>query len=340
LRFGLIGAGGIAQSYVQAFHVVEEAELVAVADVREDSAKAMAEGGHCDWYTSHAAMSDAAKCDAVLVCTPPSTHADICTYFLERKVPVLCEKPLCTSSETARELVGLAADQEVMFTMASKFRFVDDVVRAKSIVTSGVLGEVVLFENAFTSRVNMANRWNSDPAIGGGGVIIDNGTHSVDVMRYFLGPIAEVFAVEGKRVQNLAVEDTARVFIRSVGGVLGTIDLSWSLNKERDTYVEIYGSHGVVRVGWKSSMYRQLSSQDWIVFGRGYDKLQAMSAQIRNFAKAITGEQQLVIGPEDGVASVETVEVIYRSLGKNLWTPVNGETPERRSRVRAPLAAN
>lgn len=210
----------------------------------------------------------------------------------------------------------------MILTMASKFRYVDDVIRAKSIVTSGILGEIILFENAFTSRIDMSNRWNSDPAISGGGVLIDNGTHSVDIMRYFLGPIAEVQAVEGKRVQGLGVEDTVRIFIRTVDGVMGSIDLSWSLNKELESYIDIYGSRGTIRVGWRESKYRQSTSQDWVIFGKGYDKIQAFKRQIENFIKAIRGEETLLITAEEAIGSVEVVETAYRSLGTNNWISV------------------
>ena len=206
--------------------------------------------------------------------------------------------------------------------MASKFRYVDDVIRAKSIVASGILGEIILFENTFTSRVDMAVRWNADRARSGGGVLIDNGTHSVDLMRYFLGPLSEVQAIEGKNVQGLAVEDTVRLFVRSESGVMGSVDLSWSLNKELESYVNIYGSHGTVQVGWKQSRYRQTSSSDWVVFGSGYDKLQAFGRKLENFCLAVRGEQPLLINAEDAIASVQVIERAYASLEDNRWTAI------------------
>jgi predicted dehydrogenase len=169
----------------------------------------------------------------------------------------------------------------------------------------------------------MSSRWNSDPEISGGGVLIDNGSHSVDLMRYFLGPVADVQVVEGKRVQGLAVEDTVRIFVRSNTGVMGNIDLSWSINKELDSYIKIYGSHGTISVGWKESKYRQSSSPDWVVFGRGYDKVQAFRSQIDNFARAIKGQEMLLITAEEALASVEVIEAAYNSLRRDHWITVN-----------------
>jgi predicted dehydrogenase len=196
------------------------------------------------------------------------------------------------------------------------------VKKAKAIVTSGLLGEIVLFENAFTSRVDMSNRWNARPDVSGGGVLIDNGTHSVDLVRYFLGPVAEVQVVEGKRSQGLSVEDTVRIFVRSTTGVLGSIDLSWSINKELDSYISIYGSAGTLHVGWKESKYRQSGARDWVVFGKGYNKVQAFRSNIENFAHAVRGEEALLITAEEALASVDVIEAAYADMQRSHWVAV------------------
>jgi predicted dehydrogenase len=323
LKFGMIGAGAIAQVYAEAFKNSDDGRLVAVADTRPEAAQALSEGIGCCPYNSYLTMAKREKLDAVIVCTPPATHPEICLHFLQRKVHVLCEKPLSIDVKSARSMVEAAKNFNLKLTMASKFRYVEDVIRAKSIVASGILGEIVLFENSFTSRIDMSSRWNADMKISGGGVLIDNGTHSVDLMRYFLGPLAEVQVVEGKRLQCLAVEDTVRIFVRSINDIMGSIDLSWTINKELDSYINIYGSHGTVFVGWKESKYRQSSSRDWIVFGKGYDKLEAFRSQIKNFCMAIRGEQALLIDAEDALASVEVIEASYAALRQNQWIAVD-----------------
>jgi predicted dehydrogenase len=326
LRFGLIGAGAISQSYAQALNGSRQAKVVAVADVRIDAAHALAEQLGCDHYENHEALLERVDCDAVVVCTPPATHREICLHAIDRGLHVLCEKPLSIDAESAVEMVGAAERADVMLTMSSKFRYVEDVIKAKSIVTSGILGDLILFENTFTSRVDMSARWNSDPEQSGGGVLIDNGTHSVDLIRYFLGPIAEVHAVEGKRVQTLSVEDTVRIFIRSEGGVMGSIDLSWSLNKELDSFIDIYGSRGTIRVGWRESRYRQTGGTNWVVFGSGYDKIDAFRRLTENFCSALRREEKILIRPEDALASVTAVEAAYEALKRNHWVAVNSRT--------------
>jgi predicted dehydrogenase len=322
VKFGLVGAGGIAQAYGQAFENTEWADLVAIADLCPEAAAAMAEALKCEAFASHLEMLATVELDAVVVCTPPSTHPHICIELVQQGKHVLCEKPFSISAESALAMKAAAQEMDVLLTMASKFRYAEDMIRAKSIVESGILGDIVLFENAFTSRVDMSSRWNANPDISGGGVLIDNGTHSVDIMRYFLGPLAEIQVVEGKRTQNLAVEDTVRIFAKSHSGVMGNIDLSWSINKELDYYLRIYGSNGTMSIGWKESKYRLSAGQDWVVFGQGYNKVQSFQSQIENFSKAILNQEPLLIAVEDAIASVEAIEAAYQSLNQNHWTPI------------------
>jgi predicted dehydrogenase len=321
LRFGLVGAGVIAQSHVAALRALSDVEVVGVADVREHAARALAEECGCPAYADHTALARATELDAVLVCTPPVFHPALTIELLERGIGVLCEKPLAIDSGSAEAMCEASRRSGALFTMASKFRYVEDVVRARSLVASGVVGDVVLFENAFTGRVDMEQRWNGDASISGGGVLIDNGTHAVDLLRYFLGPIDEVQAVEGKRLQNLPVEDTAQLFVRSRDGVMGTIDLSWSIDKRLDDFLRIHGSEGTLRVGWQGSYYARHGSP-WVRFGDGYDKLQAFIGQLRNFTAALRGEEALRVSAEDGLASVRVIEAAYRSLETSRFVPV------------------
>lgn len=327
VKFGIVGAGAISQGYGQAFQCSDGVEVVGVADTRGEAARSLAEVLGCRSYDSHGALAANEELDAVLVCTPPASHPDICVDLIDQGVHVLCEKPFAITSSEAERVLEAGRDKGVLVTMASKFRYADDVIKAKQIVDSGVLGDILLFENAFTARVDMSERWNSKPEISGGGVLIDNGTHSVDIARYFLGPLAEVHVMEGKRSKNLEVEDTVQIFIRSEQGVMGNIDLSWTINKELDRYISIYGSRGVVVVGWQESKYRQSSSPDWVNFGSGYDKVQAFKNQIRNFVDAMRGTQALLINADDALASVRVVEAAYESLGQDHWTAVQNGDP-------------
>lgn len=340
IAFGLLGAGAIAQAYAQAFARSSHGRVTAVADARRPAAVSLAEQLGCPAYDDLETMLDRGGCHAVLVCTPPACHPEHVLAALDRGVPVLCEKPLSIALADARAMVEAAERAGVLLTMASKFRYVDDVIRAKSLLASGILGRLILFENSFTARVDMASRWNADPEVSGGGVLIDNGTHSVDLIRYFLGPIARVHAVEGLNVQGLPVEDTVRVFVETADGVMGSIDLSWSLNKELASYIDIYGSNGTVRVGWRESKYRQTGSPDWVVFGRGYDKVDAFRRQIDNFCRALRGEEMLLITAEDALASVEVIERAYQSLRANHWIAVDRDAAaEGERRAAGALAA-
>ena len=321
LKFGLVGAGGIAQAYAQAFNESKCCSLVAIADVRKDSALALAEIVGGTPYTEYKKLGELGL-DAVIVATPPSTHPEIACFFMELGIPVLCEKPLTTNVADAERMIAAAEKAGVLFTMASKFRYCDDVVKAKGILASGVLGEVLQFENAFTAKVDMSKRWNSDSEVSGGGVLIDNGTHSVDIIRYFLGSIESVLVVDAGGTQGLKVDENVKMFAKTRNNVTASVDLTWGINKELPYFISVYGTNGTLHIGWRESKYKLNSSPDWTVFGKGYDKVASFKGKVENFAHALEGKEELYIKPSDALASVQVIDAAYRSMNQNLWQPV------------------
>lgn len=316
----LVGAGRIAQTHLQAIDAVDGAELAAVVEPREGAAQPIAESYAVPWFADP--TDEALTADAVIVCTPPATHHDIVAHFLASGVPVLCEKPLDLTTAGARELFALAERHGAPLMTASKFRYAGDVRRAKAAIGSGSLGRILSYENTFSGRVEMRERWNAQPEISGGGVLIDNGTHSVDIARYLLGPIAEVQAVFGIDGQGLAVEDSARLHFRTESGVVGLVDLSWSIQKATPNFLEIYGTEGAMLVGWAGSRQKLDGNPDWVEIGSGYDKLEAFTGQLRNFLDVLAGDAAPLITDADALAAVQVIEAAYASARRASWQPV------------------
>jgi len=323
LRIGVIGCGRISQAHIDALAASDDAVVAGVLDTREDAAKALAEVAECDGYTDLQQFIRETNIDGAIVCAPPAFHRDITIELLKNGVDVLCEKPLATRPIDALAMVAMAEETNQTLMMASKFRYVPDVARAKALIASGQLGEIKYYENCFCAQVHMEDRWNIDPAIAGGGVIIDNGTHSVDIARYLLGTIDRV-SVSGPKT-DAAVEDTAMLQFSAEQADLGAIHLSWSFNFDRSTYVEIYGTAGALRLGWQGSQHRRNGHGEWESIGDGYDKHEAFLRQTANFLGAMRGTESPLITHEEMLASVNVIEAAYRSLDTHKWEAVEGE---------------
>ncbi len=322
IRFAVVGCGAVASAHLDALGQVPEATACAIVEVRQEVREEVAGSLGCRAFDDYRHPELPGLVDAAIVCTPPSTHFEIVKHFLERDVAVLCEKPFTLEAGEAQELVRIGRSRDTQLMMASKFRYVADIVEAKAIVDSGRLGRLVLYENAFCSSVDMADRWNSDRSLSGGGVLIDNGTHAVDIARFLLGPIDKIRAQPGNSVQGLEVEDTMQLRFLAQDGVIGTIDLSWSIDKESEHYVSIYGSEGALQVGWRGSRYRCRGDDGWTEFGSGYSKAAAFRRQLENVVGSLRGEEEPLIRPYDAWASVQVIEAAYRSAGDDLWAEV------------------
>ncbi len=319
IKIALIGCGKISETYLQVVTKMPECRLIAVVDVCGQIAENIAREHSCKAYSDYTQILEGNDIEAVIICTPPDRHAEIALFFLENKINVLCEKPFAINFKQASQMLEKGEEKNCVLMMASKFRYVDDVIKAKSIINSGILGNIIFFENVFCSRINMGGRWNSKKEISGGGVLIDNGSHSVDIVRYLIGPIKEIQMEKGRRLQNLEVEDTAYLYFKTESGILGTAALSWSINKEQESYVDIIGSEGILSIGWKGSKLKQKESPQWVSFGKGYDKNAAFFAQIKNFIATIKGFETPLINGKDGLESVKVIEAAYESSEMNKW---------------------
>ena len=320
LRLALVGAGGIAGAYRQALERVPALRLAAVVDP-DPAARARLPRELPSFEDLDGLLGAGLGLDAALVLAPPVHHEPLTVALLQRGLHVLCEKPLAPTVAAAERMLAAARAAGRRLMLGSKFRYTPDVAHARALLDQGCCGDVVVYENVFCSHVDMTRRWNADPATSGGGVLIDNGCHSVDLARHLLGPLARVHAVFGRRVQPLPVEDTARVSFTSVSGAIGGIDLSWSVHKETDAYVRIHGDRGTLEIGWKGSRWKAAGG-GWQPFGGGYDKIGAFAGQLRNFAGVVRGSEAAVTGDDDALASVVVVDCAYRAAAEDRWGDV------------------
>ena len=322
LPLAIVGCGAIAQAYLQALARVPSLQLAAVVDPVATAREIVAARHGVPAFASVAALrASGPAIAAVIVASPPDTHEALTAELLAAGVHVLCEKPLAPTIAGAERMLANARRAGRRLMLGSKFRYTADVTAARRLLDDGVCGEIVMYENVFCSHVDMTTRWNSDRERSGGGVLIDNGCHSVDLARYLLGPIARVQAQFGKRAQAIDVEDTARLLFTSVSGALGSIDLSWSMHKETEAYVRIHGTKGTLEIGWKQSRWKPAGGV-WTPFGGGYDKVAAFAAQLANFAGSITGRETAVIDDADALASVVVVDCAYRAAAEERWIAV------------------
>jgi len=321
VRIGIIGTGNIGKAYASAIQRSPTVALVAVCDMDDTKSRSVASETGATAFGSHEALAESEECDAVIVATPPDTHAGIAIDCLTSGIDVLCEKPFTLNIESAHDMVKVATREGRLLAMASKFRYVPDIAQARELIHSGAVGDPTVVDVTFASPVDMTDRWNSVPAISGGGVLIDNGTHAVDIVRYLVGPITRVGAMAGRAVGD-DVEDTAIILAETGCQTIVNIQVSWSLAPHNESYVVVRGTGGTLRIGWFESKRRRAESDDWVSFGSGYSKTEALRANVENFAACILGREPMRISTADVVASVSVIEGAYRAIRSRQWIDI------------------
>lgn len=320
-RVGLVGAGGIGRAHAQALGDLQTASLAGVCDVDAAAAAAVSAQHGID-PVPLADMGDPDRFDLVVVASPPSTHPDLVVPFLEAGVPVLCEKPIAIGARAAEKMVGASERTGTPLTMATKFRFVEEVRHTRDLILDGQLGQLLKIEISFAGRVEMAGRWNSNPSVAGGGALIDNATHGVDLVRYLAGPIVEVFAAPGPAAQALPVEDSATMLARTAGGALAQVDVTWSFRRLSQVYCAVHGTAGTVEIGWQGARAVTASRPEEHSFGSGYRKIDSLRNNLSAVLDAIAADEPPPVSHEDMIASAAVIDAGYASVRQARWVDV------------------
>jgi predicted dehydrogenase len=321
MRLGIIGLGRAGTWHLENWQQVEGTTVVAACDPTATARRRARELG-LKTYHDPSEMIARERLDAVDVVTPPAHHAPIAVACLERGLHVLCEKPLATTVGAALRMLRTAARVRRQLVLATKFRHVPDLWEARRLVNEGAIGEPVGFEIDFSSMVDMTRRWNSQRPLAGGGVIIDNGCHAFDVVAYLFGTVTRVLATRLKQVQEMGVEDSATLLVAAGKGLIGRIEVSWSLATGRASWVTVYGSRGTIEIGWKASYLKQ-PGRPAVQIGPGYDKNDAHRRMFARFAGLVRGEGRPWITAGECLRTVAAVDAAYRSLAWGGWVQVD-----------------
>jgi predicted dehydrogenase len=254
LRIGLAGAGMIGRFRVRALEKIPGAELVAVADPDETLARRLIGSRDLRLVSDGAAFADDAGVDAVIVSTPPAAHESIGVACLQAGKHVLCEKPLAMSVTACEALVHAAEAGGARLATGFTLRHTPAARLARQLVDSGSIGDVdhVRAYHGHAGGNDFGPGWIVDEAVSGGGTLMDNGIHMIDLARWFLG--GNVRAMTGYATghvwQKPGCEDNGFVLMRNEKDRIASVHSSWSEWRGYGYRVEIYGTRGAVRFGY------------------------------------------------------------------------------------------
>lgn len=250
VRIGLIGCGGIGVLRAQALAKNAAFRLTAVADVDAQRASAFAAQYKAASEKDWAAMLRRPDVDAVIISTPPDSHAEIAIAALQAGKHVLCEKPLARTPEECRQMLDAAQSSRRTLATGFNYRFYPSVMKAREFFDSGAIGDLDHIRS-YTGYSASAHHqaWLHDVGIMGGGTLRDNGIHLIDTTLYFLGDPVDVQGYGTSLVWNFpGCEDNGFALLRNAQGKIATLQSSWTEWTGYKFSLEIYGTKGCIRV--------------------------------------------------------------------------------------------
>ena len=345
---GIIGCGGIANMHAAAVVGLEEARLVAVCDTVEARAQAFAEQYHVPkaYIDSRQMLADP-EVEAALVCTPHPSHCPLAIQAAEAGKHVMVEKPLSVDLRQADEAIAAARKAGIRFGVIFQRRFWPAAQRARKAIDEGKLGKIILGDcivkwwrpKSYYDR----DAWRGTWAAEGGGVMVNQAVHAIDMYQWLMGPVDTVYGLWGNLSHPyVEVEDTAVAALRFKNGALGVIETTVSTNPQLGSRIAIHGENGASigilehpegRVGvndiWTipgeeeeaaSILAEEQASGDFMFRPRAATGSPSSERrptyhglQIRDFVQAILEDREPAVTAEEGRKAVEIITAIYQS---------------------------
>ncbi|MGC5170184.1 Gfo/Idh/MocA family protein [Microbacterium sp. DT81.1] len=326
LRMGIVGVGFMGRQHVQLIEASSRAELCAVAD---PAATDTAFG--CPAYRDAGDMLRAESLDAVIIANPSALHVDTAIQCLEAGVAVLLEKPVAVDYAESLRLVEAMARLHGRLLVGHHRRHHPAVARARGVLQDGLIGDVVAVSGLWSARKEDAYfteiPWHRER---GGGVMLINLVHDLDLLRHLLGEVAEVQAMVSSHARNLDVEDTVSINLRFESGAIGSFLASdagvspWGWDQSTNdtpafpfvpdgTAYQLVGTRGALSVpNLATYAYHPSVSPDWhSPLSRTYLPVPAggaFPAQLEHFTDVARGIAQPLVSAEDASRTLALVE--------------------------------
>lgn len=248
VRYGLVGCGAIFPTHADALKQIEGAKLTAVYDTLREKACAGGERFECLAANSFEEMLG--QCDAVIVCTPSGLHSVVGIQAVEAGKHVIVEKPIDTTLAKAQSLVDAAKRAGVKLATISQHRFANSVRRARDAAQSGELGPLLAGDAYIkwyrTQAYYDSGDWRGTWELDGGGCLINQGVHMIDMIQWIMGGVKSVQAQVRTAAHDIEVEDIAQTLVEYKNGAIGVIYGSTSFYPGLAERLEVHGKHGTV----------------------------------------------------------------------------------------------
>jgi UDP-N-acetyl-2-amino-2-deoxyglucuronate dehydrogenase len=308
INFALIGTGGIAEKHIVAINAVKEANLLGVLSLSNlNKAKKIANKYNVKVYTDYLDVLNDDKVEAIDIVSRNDMHAKLGIKAADHKKHVLVEKPLTTNLNDADKLINACFKNKVKLSNVFQNRFADIYQRLKEDICKGKFGKVILVKFSWCLYKNnnyfLSSPWRKSKKQAGGGLLIMNIIHYIDLLLWFFGPAVSVTGkIKNRKFKNIQVEDTVWAVIRFKNDIEAIIYGTIASPVSAPPSLEIYGAK------------KNFSFKDSLNL---INKEKLFAEQISNFTQAIQKNKKPLIGGREGRNSLEVVLNIYRSSKLN-----------------------